>query len=235
MVSTLALLARAAGAWPQPPAAANAQSTGTSPVDALKCAPGMRVITITINALVIYWNCALAMLVVGVGLRNGRRRSRRSPSPMLTGFFCGDLVITDSPGATAIAELLISTWYSSHAHPPRGQSWPMGVMPPRARVVAQLAGPTPTGGSLTTRAPKDCNHAGTSTADRITRGQPLRQGQAATCGPPPPVAALLHVRQPPHPLRSGFGRLSACEAIGNICCTTLARASSPGGGDQERT
>ncbi len=235
MVSTTALVAHAAGAQLHAPAAAAAPATGTLPVDALECAPGMRIITITINSFFVYWNCGLAALVVGAGLRVGRRRSRRSPSPMLKGFFSGDIVIEGIPGATAIAVLLTSAWSSSHAHPPRGQWWPMGVTPPRARVVAQLAGPTPPGGSSTARAPENCSHAGTSTADGTTREQLFRRRQMATCGPAPPFAAQLHVHQPPPLLRSGFGRLPACEANGGTCCTTLARVSSQGGGDQGRT
>ncbi len=81
---------------------ATAPAAGHSPVDALGNAPGTKLITIIINSLIADWTCKLDMLGIGVVLEVGRR-SRRSPSLMLTGFFCGNIVFVGIPGATAIA------------------------------------------------------------------------------------------------------------------------------------
>ncbi len=206
---------------------------GPSPDVALDCAPGMLLITIIINSVIAYWTCRLAALGIGAVLEGGRR-SMRSPSLMLMGFFIGIIVFAGIPGATAIAVLLPST-RSSYARSHRGRRRPLGVTSPRARVVVHLAGPLPIGWVSIARALSSWLHAVSPTAEGAARVQPLRRERVAMCGPVPFLGAQLDVR-PLHPLlRSGAGRLQARDANGGHCSTTLARASSPGGKDQERS
>ncbi len=71
-------------------------------------AAGTITITIDINSLVADWTCELGVLMDGAVRTGGRRRSRRSPTPMLLDFFSVDLLNAGILGATAIAVLLTS-------------------------------------------------------------------------------------------------------------------------------
>ncbi len=147
------------------------------PDDAWDYAPGMSSFIIVINSLVAYWTCRLAALGMGAVLVDGRR-SRRSPSPLLMGFFIMIIVSADLPVATAIALMPLVTRFS-HALNHLGRVRPLGVTSPRARVVTHLAGSTPTGGDLLPRALSYCSPVDASAADGLTREQPPRLERVA--------------------------------------------------------
>ncbi len=154
-----------------------APPTSPPPDDAWDYAPGMISFIIVIVSLGAYWTCRLAALVAGAVLMVGRR-SRRSPSQLLLGFFIMLIVFTVLPVATAIAPLpLVSRL--SHALFHLGRARPLGVSSPRARAVTHLAESTPAGVDSLPRTLRYCFPVDASAAIGLTREQPPRQARAA--------------------------------------------------------
>ncbi len=203
------------------------------PEDARDCAPGMISLIIIIMSLGSYWTCELAVLGLGAALEVGRR-SGRSPSPPLLGFFIVHLAATDLPNATAIASLPPATRFSP-ALDHLGRARPLGVVSSRARAVMHLARSAPAGVDPTSRTSSNCFPVDSSAAFGLTREQSPRTARVATWGPGSSVVARLDVHLPHLLLRPVSARLAALGGDGGYCGTALARASSQGGQGQDGT
>ncbi len=98
-----------------------------------------------------------------------------------------------------------------------------------------LVGRSPRSGGFGTRTPSSCAPAFSSAAAEATHTKSSCWPRMATWRPYSSRGAALLLPPHPHYLRAAVARLPARDGNGAACFGALARASSPGGGEEGRS